>query len=159
MSNHNQPRPAVKAVILKNDQLLVLEMRDELGIYYKLPGGGQERFETMEEALVRECAEEISLNVKPDKLLWLADHIFNRPHKTKSDEGHQTEAFFRCYIIDNAAPQAGHVPDDDQIGIAWLPLDQLVQHRLYPLALRERLSQLKNEDDDKFMALYLGKIA
>ncbi len=151
----SHPRPAVKAIIIENDCLLALEMRDDNGIYYKLPGGGQDAFETMPEALQRECAEETNLQVAVDKLLWIADHIFQRPHPVKSANSHQTEAFFRCYITGTAPSEHATIPDTDQIGIAWLPLDQLPQLRLYPLLLREKIGQLPNETGT---AIYLGKI-
>lgn len=153
-----RPRPAVKAVILENDHLLALEMRDTEGIYYKLPGGGQDAFETMSEALVRECAEEVGLQVRVGSLLWLADHIIHLPQK--NSQSHQTEAFFRCYIHGTATPQAGNIPDDGQIGIVWLPLAQLTQLRLYPLDLRPLLAQLNTaQAQADNLASYLGKIS
>lgn len=153
-----RPRPAVKAVILENDHLLALKMRDTEGIYYKLPGGGQDAFETMSEALMRECAEEVGLQVRVGSLLWLADHIIHLPHYQKSSQAHQTEAFFRCYIHGTATPQAGNVPDEGQIGIVWLPLAQLPQLRLYPIDLRPLLAQLNTAQTDN-LASYLGKIS
>lgn len=159
MSNHTRPRPSVKAIIIENSQLLVLKMQDEQGIYYKLPGGGQERFETMQEALIRECAEEINLQIEPGALLWLADHIFNQQHETKPAQGHQTEAFFRCYIKGNAQAQVGHIPDNNQIGIAWLPLNQLEQLRLYPFALRPLIGNIDEQSHPNQTATYIGKIS
>lgn len=154
-----RPRPVVRAIILENDHLLVLEMCDTKGIYYKLPGGGQDVFETMPEALMRECAEEVGLQVRVGGLLWLADHIIHISDDQKSFL-HQTEAFFRCYIHGTAAPQAANIPDDGQIGIAWLPLAKLTQLRLYPLDLRPLLAQLNTaQTQADNLASYLGKIS
>lgn len=158
MPHYTTPRPAVKAVIVENGCLLVLELRDAQGIYYKLPGGGQERFETMEQALVRECAEEVNLQVQPGKLLWLADHIIDRSHNSGIEQWHQTEAFFRCYITGTASPQPGHMPDTDQVGTAWLPLDEIEHLRLYPLTMRHLLGALNQDEHDK-QGVYLGIVS
>jgi 8-oxo-dGTP diphosphatase len=112
----------------------------------------------MSEALMRECAEEVGLQVRVGSLLWLADHIIHLPHYQKSSQAHQTEAFFRCYIHGTATPQAGNVPDEGQIGIVWLPLAQLPQLRLYPIDLRPLLAQLNTAQTDN-LASYLGKIS
>ncbi len=41
------PRVSAKAVIVRDDQLIVIVKRDAGGEYYALPGGGQEDFETL----------------------------------------------------------------------------------------------------------------
>src|SRR5262245_56058956 len=48
-------RVSAKAVIVRDDKLLVIAHRDADGEYFLLPGGGQERFESLHDALRREC--------------------------------------------------------------------------------------------------------
>lgn len=54
-SNGISRRTAVRAIIIEEEKILMV--RSKLG-YYKLPGGGVEKGECLEEALVREVAEE-----------------------------------------------------------------------------------------------------
>ena len=51
-------RVSAKAIIIRKGKLLLLRARDRAGIYYLLPGGGQNNGETLHEALVREFLEE-----------------------------------------------------------------------------------------------------
>ena len=52
-------RNAAKAIILHNDKILVNRCITENNeVYYDLPGGGQNQFETMEDAVIREVLEE-----------------------------------------------------------------------------------------------------
>ena len=61
-------RNAAKAVIIDNGKILVNKNMNSLGdmcyglpngaVYYDLPGGGQNKYETLEEAVIRECLED-----------------------------------------------------------------------------------------------------
>jgi len=52
-------RLSVKAIIVREGRLLVLKCRDQQGFWYVLPGGGQQVGETLDQALRRECLEEL----------------------------------------------------------------------------------------------------
>ena len=56
------------AIILKNEEVLLIHRKNEKE-YYVFPGGGVEEGETTEQALLRELKEETSLVVRVDKLL------------------------------------------------------------------------------------------
>ncbi len=68
-------RHSVKAVIIKDHQLLVESCDYGRGRFCKLPGGGQEWGETMTQALIRECKEELNIEVIPQRLLFARDYI------------------------------------------------------------------------------------
>ena len=52
-------RSTVKAILCKENQILLNRCQMENGeIYYDLPGGGQNPYESLEEALHREILEE-----------------------------------------------------------------------------------------------------
>jgi ADP-ribose pyrophosphatase YjhB (NUDIX family) len=69
----------VRAVLIEDGQLVVTEERRPLRRHYALPGGRVSRWETAEEALVREVAEETGLTVDVDRLLYIAEAT--RPFK------------------------------------------------------------------------------
>ena len=135
------PRVSAKAVIVRDDQLLVIVKRDTGGEYYALPGGGQDDFETLPEAVRRECLEEIGVDVEVGELLCVRDYIArNHEFAAHQPEVHQVELLFSCRVAADCTPRVGEVPDDGQEGVAWLPLAALAAARLYPAALRLALA-------------------
>ena len=56
------PRISVKALIIEAGRILLPMHRDDDGIYFILPGGGQEWGETAVAALERECREELGVD-------------------------------------------------------------------------------------------------
>ncbi|MEJ2609768.1 MAG: NUDIX domain-containing protein [Candidatus Thiodiazotropha sp.] len=72
-------RNAVRAVIVRDEALLMQKKSAEVcGVWYSLPGGGQEAHESLMEALVRECEEEIGATVDVGALLCVVDFFKQR---------------------------------------------------------------------------------
>ncbi|WP_346895783.1 NUDIX domain-containing protein [uncultured Roseibium sp.] len=115
-------RPTVRAVIVRNGELLV-QVKEKPGQppYLTLPGGKQEPGETAIEALVRECTEEVGAEVTVGPLIHVAE-VF-RP----KDEGlqHQLELLFSCEVPEDYVPVMGPHPDPSQTGTIWAsPVDR-----------------------------------
>ena len=66
MSEQNAIRVSVKAVIVRNEQILLIgyDLEDGCGFHYNLPGGGVEIGEGLHEALRREVREEASADIE-----------------------------------------------------------------------------------------------
>jgi ADP-ribose pyrophosphatase YjhB (NUDIX family) len=127
------PRNSAKAVIIRDEQLLVIVKRDTEGEYFILPGGGQEPFESLSDALRRECLEEIGVAVEISDLLYVRDCIAkNHGFAASEPDVHQVELMFACRVPEGYAARLGAVPDIDQEGVTWLPLKTLEATRLYP---------------------------
>lgn len=58
-------RYSIKAIIIRDNKILVESCDYGRGRFCKLPGGGHQWGETMSEALIRECKEELNLDVIP----------------------------------------------------------------------------------------------
>jgi 8-oxo-dGTP diphosphatase len=136
-------RPSAKAIIIRDGQLLVLVHHRSAGErFFTLPGGGQEPFESLPEALQRECLEEIGVAVRVGALLYVRDYIArNHEFAAESPLFHALELMFECTLEPGAEPQVGAVPDDWQTGVAWLPLQELPESAFYPTALRGVLAR------------------
>ena len=146
----NAVRLSVKAIIVRDDALLVLKCRDHTGDWYLLPGGGQEHGETVHEALNRECREEVGCEIEIGPLRFIRDYIARNHEFAEIDgDAHQVELMFECTLA--SEPSGPVVPDNWQTGFAWLPLSHLDQYRLYPSALITLLTSPRSTD-----ALYLG---
>lgn len=148
-------RISVKAIIIEHGQLLCNHYRTDQGQeYYGLPGGGQNHGETLTEALIRECQEEISALVEVGPLLYARDYISQNHEFAKvGDYFHQMELMFSCKLISYDALQPGIEPDGRQIGVVWLPLDGVDHFPLYPQALKSLLQQPSPAG-----AIYMGDI-
>jgi ADP-ribose pyrophosphatase YjhB (NUDIX family) len=147
-------RNAVRAVIVRDEAVLMQKKWEERrGIWYTLPGGGQEVHETLTEALQRECEEEIGTTVEVDGLLCVAD--FFKPRQTEPPTTrHLIEFLFACTVPDEYQPGSGYHPDKHQVEVVWLPFAQFTQVSLFPKSLEDDL-QLLFEGNKP---LYLGVI-
>jgi 8-oxo-dGTP diphosphatase len=134
-------RTSTKAIIIKDDALLVILGKGETGEeYYYLPGGGQEKFETLENALKRECLEEIDARVIVGDLLFVRDYISRNHEFAAFDPNfHQVDFFFECRLEPDQIPKNGASPDSTQLGVYWLPLSDLETAKFYPSKLKTAL--------------------
>jgi ADP-ribose pyrophosphatase YjhB (NUDIX family) len=103
------------------------------GIFYLLPGGGQNPGEILTETLERECEEELQYKVKVNELLFVRESF-------DDDETQRVEFIFQCTLVgkvENYAP----VFDAMQCGIEWLNIDELPLLPLYPEEIRCQIQQ------------------
>lgn len=133
-------RNSAKAIIMEENKLLTIKKEDKDGYYYLLPGGGQEHGETLHEAVKRECVEEVNADVDVGSLLFIREYIGNNHEHADFDaDVHQIEYMFLCSVTGSRDLGNGIVPDEGQISVEWLPLEALMQYRLYPQTMREKL--------------------
>lgn len=133
-------RSSVQALILRERRVLVVVKRDEQGELYVLPGGGQEFGETLEQAVARECREELGARVRVEGLLTVREFISeNHPTSTEPDSVHIVNHVFACTLLEE--PGRGHAGDPDQVGVRWLPLEALPGLRFFPRRLAELLAR------------------
>ncbi|MBO4276770.1 MAG: NUDIX domain-containing protein [Clostridia bacterium] len=126
-------RNSIKAVIIDNTKLLTVKMRAEDGSeYYTLPGGKQKPDELMLEALKREVGEETGLEVEPKSILFIGESF--------KEETHRIEFMFICTVKGELDKKELHY-DEDQIGIQWLSIDNILHEELHPYAMRNIIKQ------------------
>ena len=145
-------RTSTKAIIIQDEALLVIVGKGETGEeFYYLPGGGQEKFETLEQALKRECLEEIDARVIVGDILFVRDYIARNHEFAAFDPNfHQLDLFFECSLEPGEIPQNGSSPDSTQQGVMWLKLINLENAKLYPQELK---TALRSRD-----RVYLGDV-
>ncbi len=118
---------------------------------------GQKHGETLEQALHRECLEEINVDVEVKELVFLREYIGKNHGFAKHKDTHQIDFFFRCTIL-AGEPAIGHIPDTDQVGVAWIALDELETANFWPRAMRLLLATVLRSEDAPPSPIYLGDI-
>ncbi|MEK4664297.1 NUDIX domain-containing protein [Priestia sp. FSL H7-0729] len=147
-------RNSAKAVIVQDGRLLVIRLEDQYGTAYVFPGGGQEKGEELKDAVARECLEEIGQAVNVGELLHIREYIGKNHEFAEWDADiHQVEFYFACSLIDpEATIFEGSNPDDHQVAVEWIALEELSQVRLYPKTIGELLLQSGSS------SIYLGDL-
>ncbi|MFH7031018.1 MAG: NUDIX domain-containing protein [Heteroscytonema crispum UTEX LB 1556] len=123
-----------------------------------MPGGRQKHGETLEQALMRECLEEIGTQIKIGQLLFVREcigrnHIDNCvPEDDWFKNLHGIDFIFACQIPNEYTAQNGISPDRGQEQVEWLPVANLDKYRLFPSPLKQLLmNQISSE-------VYLGDV-
>jgi len=146
-------RSTAKAIIVDGGKILLNRCHDEHnGDYYSLPGGGQDTYETLYEALVRECREETGYAVKPLRFAALCEEICDDPfiRETYPAYAHKMLHIFVCGLASREA-QAPTETDDFQLAAEWVDIGALPGIRLLPQALGERIVRILEDDTPLFL--------
>jgi len=147
-------RNAARALIRRDNNILLLRKDGyEGGERFALPGGGQDLGETLEQALNRECMEEIGTRVEIRDLVYVADTFKPRDTLPRSTR-HLVEFLFACTVPDGYIPVNGHHPDKHQVEVVWARLDALADMPLYPRSLAPYLA----DSSESAGTVYLGTI-
>lgn len=146
-------RVSAKAIIIENGKILLIKHSNECDEWFGLPGGGQENGETLEDALIRECLEEINAKIIVKDVLFVRDYIAKNHEFSDTEDGtHQIEIMFECLFSENQTPCMGSNPDSTQKDVLWIEIKELSNNRLYPKELVPFLRKnLKNK-------IYLGDV-
>ncbi len=112
-------------------------------LYFDLPGGGQNQFETLEEALVREVLEETGYTIKAGPLVAVAEEICDNEalRQTYFDYTHRLLHIFLAGLVD-APRRSVQEPDWQQQGSVWIPVGQADALNFRPGNLTGKISSL-----------------
>jgi 8-oxo-dGTP pyrophosphatase MutT (NUDIX family) len=137
----------VRAIILKNNQLLTIKRVKTDITYFVFPGGGVETREELREAMKRECKEELGVEVR----------VIDEFTSERFDQGEikQLEHFYICEIVSGELGTGDGPEYDDNSDyegtheIEWLNISDLGNYDLRPTEVVVKLiNYLKN--DKKF---------
>jgi 8-oxo-dGTP diphosphatase len=129
-------KQAVRAIVVRDNQLLVMH-RNKFGQqYYTLIGGGVEMSESLEAALARELYEETGLQVANPRLVYIEE----------AEDMYGTQYVYLC---DYAGGEILLSPDSEEARInqlgqnlytpMWLPIEQLPAAEFVSPGLKQRI--------------------
>lgn len=150
-------RNSAKGIIISGDKILLTKNQDNECYFYLFPGGGQEHGETIHNALIRECIEEVGQQVEIGELLHIREYIGkNHEHSSFDFNVHQVEYYFICKIVNETDSNKEPTnPDSHQVGIEWIHINDLLQYRVYP---KELIKYIIKHFNDVKSPVYLGDI-
>ena len=116
-------------IIIKDNKILLIHRIREDREYWVFPGGGVEENETIEQALDREIAEELSLTVKDKKFLFKIENSGRFEHHFLiSEYGGKPKL---------GGPELERMNNKNQYILTWIPVDQLNSINLLPDKVKE----------------------
>lgn len=153
MSESPGVRTTVKGILVRSGQVLLNRCEDPYnGVFYSLPGGGQRKYETLEETLRRELLEETGYRVRDIRLAGMFEEICDdEAYRVRyPDYCHKLYLFFLC-TPEEDTPEAPEEPDSSQLSSDWIPIELLDSLPLQPLPLRSALKDMLRSDAPLFL--------
>lgn len=146
-----RPVDRVAAIVIKGDEILLMHRINKGKKYNTFPGGGIDSGESRQEALIRECREETSIEISVKKMLYEVDW----DHTTK-------QFFYLCEYI-KGFPTLGDANEKEEMKNGnqyyepyWSSVADLKKTLVYPLEVKDMLVyDLDKGFDDKKKYLYL----
>lgn len=145
-------RIAVRALVVQGDRVLLQHKVYENGEErFTLPGGAAEPGEPLEQALIRECLEEIGTEITIREMVCVAD-LFKRKKQLINTFQQQVEMLFRCEVPTDYTPRNGDKPDKHQVAVIWQDIES-IREQFFPQGLLKIVA-----DPYKTHPTYLGLI-
>ena len=135
----------VCGIIVHEDKLLV--MRDDgIGHYY-LPGGRVQLHETTDAAILREMREELLIDAKIERPLWLNQSFFTLDGTT--ERFHEVCLYYLIDISSTDLLSRGESFSREEGGhihtFEWMPFEHLRDAYIYPLFIKEQIFNLPEQ--------------
>lgn len=121
----------VRGAIIQKDQVLLLKMNDESGMYFTFPGATVHHGESLYEALHRGVSVSTGVKVDIGRLLMVWEYIPEREN-FQYGERQKLTVLFLARIMPGNKPQQPLISDPNQIDVLWMPLDSLEELPVIP---------------------------
>ncbi len=125
------PRLSVRAVIVENDRLLIVNAWKSRDHLWCAPGGGVEKNHSLPENLKREIQEETGVGIAVGPVCLINE--FHVP----PNGFHQVEIFFRCKIVSGTVTDEWTDPEGVVSKRRWVTLEEAKSVNIRPKSLAE----------------------
>lgn len=133
----------VAGIIIYNNKLLI--MKDEHSPYYYIPGGRVAMNELSEDAIVREIREELNVEVKVNRMLWVNESFFHEEYF--NENFHEICFYYLLDMMDNELVNKGQCfmfkeNEKHTLTFYWKDLGIIKDLNIYPLFVKKNILQL-----------------
>lgn len=135
LNRQQQHRIRAAGIIIKENALLLLRVKDFSGEYWIPPGGGLEENDGHTKAcLKRECHEEAGIDVTVGELVCVREFLETTRNIYHAEFFYHITDFSGEPHIDNLA---GHNDAQFIQEVEWVPIESLEQRRTFPTDLKQ----------------------
>lgn len=143
-------------IIIRDNKILIFRRFKDGEHYFAFPGGGVEGGETAEEAVIREMKEELCIDIKIDKLLFVIsieqeDNKLFQIEAGKDLSGYSKDQLFYLIRDFKGEPQLGgpekeRSNETNQYHLTWIPFSDMEKTAdLYPEEGKVKLVEMIKE--------------
>ena len=121
----------------------VLLHRSEKDNFWSLPGGRVEFLESCDQTIIREMKEELNVEIKIKKLIWVVENFFDYDNKS-----YHELAFYFMISFPNNSPlyslteKFESIEEGLKLTFKWFEIDKLDSIELYPEFLKKSLKSI-----------------
>ena len=116
------------AIIIRNDEILLVRTLNSEGKDFLLaPGGGVESDGDINQACIREVREETGIEVRPDKILFIEDLVWQNKRVVK--------VWFLCNVTGGELARTQGAIGEGLVEARWFRKDQLKNEIVFPVVL------------------------
>lgn len=126
-------RTSVRAIIIQNNNILLIHRVKNNKEYWVFPGGGLEETDSsQEEGLKRECIEELGVDVQVGKFI-----------KQRMYDENQVDLFYECNIVGGVVGTGKGPEYDRDVSISgvykveWIQIKDLSRMNVFPVEIRD----------------------
>lgn len=123
-----------KALIVRDNKVLLIKYDDENGVHYNFPGGKMKPHETAHQTLIRKVREEAGGVVeKVGPIAFIYEYI-GANHNFIAGDKHSVSLIFWAHLKEGNQPDMSKAidPDPIQIDVCWVPVKDFQHIDLYP---------------------------
>jgi len=124
----------VRIVLMENNALLLLYRSKNGKEFYSFPGGGVEKEEALESAVIREAKEETGYDVIITKQLWAIENMGRMEH------------FFMVRRTGGelalGGPEKERQSENNVYKLEWVPLQDLKNRIVFPEETKQKIAEL-----------------
>lgn len=149
---------SAKAIIVRDDKVLLIKYDDENEIHYNLPGGKMKPHETAHETMIRKVREEAGGEVGSVGSLAFVYEYIGQNHNYIAGDKHSLSLVFWATLKAGTEPSIDKATEIDpiQIDVSWVPVEELPNIDLWP-RINKRLMDLIRLENKK-NEIYWGDI-
>lgn len=132
-----EPKKRAVAIIIKNNEILLMHRFKNGQEYFVFPGGGVEKGESVKDAVIREIKEELGLDIKISNLIF---KFFNEYNLRSMNYFYLVKEF--TGIPKLGGPEKERMNKNNQYYPQWKSLNQLKElTNLYPEEAKNRVKK------------------